>query len=203
MSRQQMFARTAAPLIAAAALLLAGCGGSTIDGTPVAASGGPSATTTAKSPTTTKAPTGKGSPTTTKPGGGRTDFQAAIGDCVNLGGTDTDAEIDKATCGSANSNFKVVAKARNSDSCPADTDHVYYETLNGIETGAICLEIDWIVGECMELNGIPKRISCTTPGTIEGVKVEKILQGTTDINGCEDGGYVYEERRKVVCVFSL
>ncbi|MBL1073201.1 hypothetical protein JK358_02200 [Nocardia sp. 2] len=195
----------AAPMIAAAALLLSGCG-STIDGTPTAATDVVSATTSAKPTTTSKSPGGKsGGSTTTPRSGGRTDFQASIGDCVKLGGTQDDATIEKATCGSANSNFKVVAKARNSDACSADTDQAYYETLNGIETGAICLEIDWVVGECMELDNIAQRITCSTPGTIEGVKVLEILTGSTDVNDCKNGdrGYVYEERRKVVCVQSL
>ncbi|WP_084528476.1 LppU/SCO3897 family protein [Nocardia crassostreae] len=137
MLRQQISARIAVPVISAVALLIAGCG-STINGTAVA-DGDLAAVVSATTPSTTKSrPTTKAAPTTTNADkGGDTDFQASIGDCVKLGGTSEDATITEATRGSKDSNYKVVAKARTNDLCPTDVDQAYYETLAGVETGAI------------------------------------------------------------------
>ncbi|WP_330184174.1 hypothetical protein OHB26_11545 [Nocardia sp. NBC_01503] len=211
MLRQQISARIAAPAVSAAALLLAGCG-STITGTPVAAPPGLDSAVT----TTSAKPSGKPSPgrptTTTTPAdkGGDTDFQASIGDCVKLGGTTENATIHKATCGSKDSNYKVVAKAPTNSQCPTDVDQAYYETMAGIETGAICLDIDWVINDCLDLGvkgsgSDPKRIDCSTPGAANGVKVLAIMKNSTSVDECSDGdsGFVYDERKIVICVNTL
>ena len=82
---------------------------------------------------------------------GDVDIDVSIGDCVKLGGTTTAAEIDNADCGSKDSNYKVVAKVPTSDLCASDVDSYYYETLAGDEQGAVCLDVDWVVGGCMDL----------------------------------------------------
>ncbi|MET9212687.1 MULTISPECIES: LppU family putative lipoprotein [unclassified Nocardia] len=191
--------------ITVTAFVASGCGG-TIDGhaqpaidvVPATSSAGP----------TTK-PSGK--PTTSKPAqtstrGGNTDFQANVGDCVALGGTVNDATIAKASCGSRSSNYKVIGKAKNSTGCVSDRDNFYAETLNGIETGALCLDIDWVVGGCMDVGGDePKRIECTESGS-EAVKVITIKTGTDSVDDCPDvadSGFKYPERKVVVCVQSL
>ncbi|WP_327142919.1 LppU family putative lipoprotein [Nocardia sp. NBC_01327] len=215
MLRQQISARIAVPALSAAALLLAACG-STISGSPVAAPPGlDSAVSTTKAPGTTPKPTGKPGPSgkpSTPPAdrGGDTDFQASIGDCVKLGGTTDNATIKHATCGSKDSNYKVVAKAPTNSQCPTDVDQAYYETLSGIETGAICLDIDWVIGDCLDLGAKgsgddPKRIDCSTRGAADGVKVLSILKNSTSVDDCNVGnqGYVYDERKLVVCVSTL
>ncbi|MCU1640618.1 MAG: hypothetical protein JWN03_893 [Nocardia sp.] len=214
MLRQQISARVAVPALSAAALLLAACG-STISGSPVAAPPGlDSAISTTKAPGTTPKPSGKPSPgkPSTPPAdrGGDTDFQASIGDCVKLGGTIDDADIKHATCGSKDSNYKVIAKAPAKAQCPSDADQVYYETLSGVETGAICLDIDWVVGDCLDMgvkgsDDDPKRIDCSTRGAADGVKVLSILKNSNSVDDCNlgDQGYVYKERNRVVCVATL
>ncbi|NNH73893.1 hypothetical protein HLB23_29245 [Nocardia uniformis] len=204
MSRQSFSLRVAvSAFAAAAALVVTGCG-ATVTGTALAADG--------DGPTSSSSTTTKSAPTTTKPApttvnkGGSTDFQASIGDCVKLGGTTENATIEAATCGSESSNYKVVGKARTNDQCPTDVDQAYYETLNDIETGALCLDIDWVIGDCLELGGEdPARISCDSTATTEGVKVLAIEKNTTSVDSCSlgDQGYVYDERRFVVCVTSL
>ncbi|GAB4589941.1 LppU family putative lipoprotein [Nocardia sp. IFM 10818] len=208
MLRQQISARIAVPVISAVALLLAGCG-TTVDGTAIA-SNDSAAVVSATTPSTTKSrPTTKAAPTTTNADkGGDTDFQATIGDCVKLGGTSEDATITKATCGSKESNYKVVAKARTNDQCPADVDQAYYETLAGVETGAICLDIDWVIGDCIDMGDrdtMPKRIECTSATAIDGVKVLEIVKNTTSVDDCTLGeqGRTYDERKFVVCVNTL
>ncbi|WP_280338860.1 LppU family putative lipoprotein [Nocardia neocaledoniensis] len=190
--------------ITVTAFVATGCGG-TIDGHAQPAIDVVPATSTG-SPTTKpgKPTTSKPAPTSSK--GGDTDFQANIGDCVSLGGTVTDATIEKASCGSRSSNYKVIGKAPTSSGCVSDRDNYYAETLNGIETGALCLDIDWVVGGCMDVGGDePKRIECSEPGS-EPVKVITIKNGTDSVDSCPDAadsGFKYEERQVVVCVESL
>ncbi|MEC3914198.1 LppU family putative lipoprotein [Nocardia sp. CDC160] len=209
MLRQQLSARIALPAISAAALLLAGCG-TTVTGNPVAAPGDNLLPSQAPLTTPAKPPgkPGSGVPTTTPRAdrGGHTDFHANIGDCVKLGGTTTDATIDKATCGSQDANYKVTGKAPQNAQCGKGADQVYYETVNGVETGALCLTIDWVVGDCMEVGtDVAHRIPCTTRTATDGVKVVSILQNTTSVDDCpgDNQGYVYDERQVVVCVNTL
>ncbi|MFR9753698.1 hypothetical protein ACL02S_22050 [Nocardia sp. 004] len=133
---------------------------------------------------------------------GSIDFQADIDDCVNLGRTVDDATIEKASCGSRASNYRVIDKKAKSSQCVDDADSYYAESLNGVELGALCLDIDWVVGGCMDIGGDdPKHIDCTDPAPIHGVKVIEIQTGTDDVEECSSsGGYVYDERRFVVCV---
>ncbi|MVU79900.1 hypothetical protein GPX89_21980 [Nocardia sp. ET3-3] len=205
MLRQQLSARIALPAISAAALLLAGCG-STVTGHPLAAPGDNLLPTSAPAKPTGKP--GSGAPTTSPRAdrGGHTDFHADIGDCVKLGGTTTDATIDKATCGSQDANYKVTGKVPKNAQCGKGSDQVYYETLNGVETGALCLTVDWVVGDCMEMGtDVAHRIPCTTRGANDGVQVLSILQNATSVDDCpgDSQGYVYDDRQVVVCVNTL
>lgn len=190
--------------ITVAAFVSAGCGG-TIDGNAQPAIDVVPATSSA-APTTESSTTTTGKPAPTSSRGGDTDFQARVGDCVALGGTVDDATIEKASCGSRSSNYKVIGKARTSGDCISDRDNFYAETLNGIETGALCLDIDWVVGGCMDVGGEePSRIDCAESGS-EPVKVITILNDSDSVDSCPDiadSGFKYAERRIVVCVESL
>lgn len=197
----------------AAALVLTGCGGE-ITGTAQPESGagglvpatGTSPTTGSPSSTTKRSPAA--STTTKAPGhsGGDVEFSVEIGECVKLGGSITDAEIDHAACGSTEANYKVISKVANHTDCISDADSYYYETLNGTEQGALCLDIDWAVGTCMDtVSDDPKRVDCASP--VSGaVKVIDILDGADSVDACPSdasGGYVYNERRIVVCTAEL
>ncbi len=172
-----------------------------IDATPKSTAANP----TSKSPSTSRS----ASPTTTKKPktgdtGGDVKFEVEIGQCVRLGGTTTDAEIDHAACGSKDSNYKVIGKAPTSAQCVSDADSYYYETVNGVEQGALCLDVDWVVGGCMDISGDdPLRIGCTAT-TTDGVRVVEILTGTSDVNDCSSPtGFTHDERKFVVCTESL
>lgn len=177
----------------AAVLLVAGCGN---DITPRAV---PEADATFSSPT--NAPGQEGEDL-----GGDIDFDAEIGDCVLLGGTKFDATIEAADCGSDSSNFKVIAKVPTQDRCPGDVDQSYYETYGDVEQGALCLDIDWVVGGCIDLGSEdPVRVDCTEPLS-ESYRVTDVLAGTTDVDDCADpatGGFRYFERDFVVCFEDL
>ncbi|GAC70452.1 hypothetical protein GS4_35_00280 [Gordonia soli NBRC 108243] len=173
--------------VVGAAVLVAGCGSSgEVVGTPTSA-----------------APTVDGQNGSDE--GGDVDFDARIGDCVNLSGTMLDAKIDHAVCGSPTSNYKVVAKVENKDACASDVDQSYYVTFAGREQGALCLDIDWVENSCMTIPSgteSPTHSPCT-PGKASTVRVLKILTGTTDENRCPDDTtkyYTYDERKIVACV---
>lgn len=190
----------AASVVVAAAGLTA-CGAD-ISGHPTAPGAGSRTATATSRPAPTS---GRAVPTTVPTTGGHVDFHAEIGDCVNLGGTNEEATIAKAACGSRESNYKVVGKAPTSEQCASDTDNAYYEELRGRETGALCLDRDWVVGGCMDIGGgVTKRIDCGAPA-VEGVRVLSILRNTDSVDACphDDGGFVYDQRRFVVCVQDL
>lgn len=161
----------------------------------------PPSTTEEPLPTTTEA-----LPTTSAMRGASnksaTSLQVNIGDCVSLGGA---GGIDKTACGSANSTYKVIEKAPANAACPTDADRTYHETLHGAAQAALCLDIDWVVGGCMELTpDNPKRLDCATPAP-GAVQVIDIKQNTVDVNACgsADSGIVYQQRHFVVCVARL
>lgn len=202
--------RRAAGLAAAAVAavsLIAGCSDDVeLRAVPEAGSSATSTTESSTSPTTSRTTTTTAPSTTSgSPSASDLDLEvdAEVGDCVLLGGTVDDATIDEATCGSVDSNYLVVDIVTTSDEC--NSDQSYYESIRGNELGALCLDIDWQVDDCMDLGGEdPKRIDCSETA-IEGEKVTEILEGTTDVNDCSisDSGFVYEEREMVVCADSF
>lgn len=186
--------------LACSTLFLIGCGSNVTPRAvpaddPVAATS-TGATTTAASPTSQEG----------EDAGGDVDIDVEIGECVDLGGTMDDATIDNATCGSPDANYKVIGKAPSNDLCVSDADQYYYETFGGIEQGALCLDVDWVVDGCMELSGEdPERGDCNAPGS-DTVRVVEILTGTTSVDDCSmdaTSGFTYSERNFVVCVEDL
>lgn len=190
------------------AIFTAGCGS---DIEPKAIAESTSGTTsdpitTSTSPTTTGINGQEGTDE-----GGNIDIDVTVGDCVKVGGTADNAEIDNAVCGSDDANYKVVAKVPNSDLCASDVDQYYYETLLGQEQGAVCLDIDWVVGGCMDLGSgsiddDPTRIECDDLTGTDVVKVLEILQDSSSSDDCSseaDWGLGYSERDFTVCAVTM
>lgn len=135
-----------------------------------------------------------------------TGLKVNVGDCVQIGRNGDTATIGKAPCGSPSSNYKVIEKAPENAACPSDADRPFNDTLHGVNRAALCLDIDWVIGGCMELvQDNPKRIDCAAKGTPNGVRVVEIKQNTTNVNVCStsDRGIVYQQRQFVVCVARL
>ena len=97
-----------------------------------------------------------------------------------------------------------VGKAPTKEQCVKDANSYYYETVDGIEQGAFCLDYDWVVGGCMDFAAEdPKHIPCTQR-TSKGVKVVAIQPDKTSVDDCPtDGGYVYDQRKFAVCTEDL
>ncbi|WP_433198676.1 LppU family putative lipoprotein [Nocardia sp. CA-107356] len=133
-------------------------------------------------------------------------LKVEIGDCVEIGHSGDTATLGKATCGSATSNYKIIEKATENSACPSDADRTLNDTLRGINRAALCLDIDWVVGGCMDPNkDNPKRIDCAAKDIPNGVRVVEIKQNTANVNVCSasDSGIVYQQRQFVVCVHRL
>ncbi|MEU4315563.1 hypothetical protein [Nocardia sp. NPDC024068] len=120
--------------------------------------------------------------------------EVAAGECLSGFG---EKDVTKAACGSAESRYKVTSAGPPGTTCPADADagHTVAET-------TLCLDIDWVVGSCVDVSGDqPQRVECG-PG---GMQVVSILPETNNVNACPsaDNGFVYDERRFVVCFTDL
>lgn len=197
--------------IGIAALLATASGGGTEETTEDLAAPTPSATTGVAGTTTTPAPpvvpvvppSASAPPTTTPPALGTAGqvnkeakqappkVEVAAGECLSGFG---EKEVTEAPCGSAESRYKVSTVGPAGTACPADGD-----TTHTIADTTLCLDIDWVVGSCVDVSGDePQRADCG-PG---GVQVISILPDTVNVNACPsaDRGFVYDERRFVVCI---
>ncbi|WP_068000170.1 LppU/SCO3897 family protein [Nocardia pseudobrasiliensis] len=159
-----------------------------------ATSARPSATTTASQPVSSAPPL---APLVLNKGAdqGKPVVDVAVGDCVSVGET----TLEKTSCASG-SGYRVAERAAAGAQCPGDADRSYTRTLPGGDPDNLCLDINWVVGDCVDLSGgAPRSVDCATPGR---VRVQGIRPDTTDVNGCpaSDRGVVYDQRRFVVCV---
>ncbi|WP_134070511.1 LppU family putative lipoprotein [Mycobacteroides salmoniphilum] len=133
----------------------------------------------------------------------------AVGDCVNLSGSDQHAKMIKEPCGSPKSNFKVFAKTATDADCPRDADSSYYAKRGfGRTSQALCLDIDWVVGSCMSVpdkwDGDPVRVDCTDGNAQNKKRVTQVLQEVSTADDCITGlGYPYVDRNFTVCVEEL
>ena len=130
--------------------------------------------------------------------------ELAVGDCVQIMDMSPGITVEAAVCGSSQSSFKVVGKATTVDGCVEDVDYRYTETLDGEAVAAVCLDIDWVEGDCFELGEYPIRVDCAAPPGDETVRVFETVQGSIDPELCPTRvGKPYEERNFLVCLQRL
>ncbi|MFF0489373.1 LppU/SCO3897 family protein [Nocardia sp. NPDC003482] len=157
----------------------------------------PSATGAAPSPDVTE-PAPPAAPLVLNKGAeqGLPGLDVAVGDCVTLG----ENTVEKTSC-AAGSGYRVADRAAGNAQCPADADRTFPRALPGGDHDSLCLDVNWVVGGCMDLTGTPHPVDCAAPGR---VRVVGVKQGTADVNTCSasDRGVVYSQRRFVVCVSS-
>lgn len=145
-------------------------------------------------------PPPSGSAAATADAGGSVEVTVDVGECVKLGSSEANPTATPVPCGSGESTHKVIGKAPKGEQCPADVNAVYSEHLFGVaEAGALCLDIDWVKGECYNLSQADfVRTPCSSAGP-DTVRVGDTVQGTADQSGCPGGGAVYATRKFVVC----
>lgn len=127
-----------------------------------------------------------------------------VGDCLRFGGTPDQPEVQVVDCGSEQSSFKIVERVDNSEDCPADVDS-YFSMTSGDKTTTVCMDVDWVVGECMAIDqdadADPVRVNCYDSDVDDKQRAAEILEGVADVDQCRSGiGYAYDERNFTVCV---
>ncbi|MDQ3151645.1 MAG: hypothetical protein M3R63_07990 [Actinomycetota bacterium] len=166
-------------------------------GTPSAAPAPPPAT----GPATTQLPGPSSSPETTDTAEG---IDVAAGECVRfLVATDEEAQVAPAQCSAPEASHIVVDRVANRAECPGDIDVTYYETRLAVETLALCMDVNWMIGTCYDITDGPaatEAVACTSLPDRRVRKVEAVVEGTTSVDQCTDNGIVYGEREFVICV---
>lgn len=129
-----------------------------------------------------------------------------VGDCLRMGGPPDNPEATEVACGSPESNYKVAAIVQDGNNCPADVDSYYSmrSTFDDVTT-TVCLDIDWVVGDCMSIDPTdetgPVRADCTDPAVPHLQRVTEILNDVAGVDQCVSGvGYAYADRQFTVCV---
>ncbi len=129
-----------------------------------------------------------------------------VGDCLETGGPPDRPEARKVPCGTAESNYKVVAVVEETDECPTDVDS-YYSMGSSFSDSrtTVCLDIDWVVGGCMsiarETGEDPVRTECDDTAVPGRQRATQILDDVASADLCASGlGYAYDERDFTVCV---
>lgn len=126
------------------------------------------------------------------------DFPA--GTCVNLHGSRTNAQIDKAGCGSPENNFIVVQQVQKPTECVGDVDQKYYTNTAGRGEWTVCMDYYWVQGSCLSMNGFDiKRVKCDNSTKPAREKPVRLAQNSTSISDCPTGGYDHPVRRFTVC----
>ncbi|WP_459547478.1 LppU/SCO3897 family protein [Nocardia sp. X0981] len=164
--------------------------GSSTTAVPVAPAGPSSAPAPSSAPTTTPSALGTAGQANKEAKEAPPKVEVVAGDCVSGFG---EKEVTEAPCGSDESRYKVASAGPAGTACPTDAD-----TSHTIADTTLCLDIDWVIGSCVDVSGEqPQRTECG-PG---GVRVISILPETNSVNACPsaDRGFVYDERRFVVC----
>jgi hypothetical protein len=129
-----------------------------------------------------------------------------VGDCLKVGGAVDRPEAHKLSCGSRESNFKVVKKVGASADCPKDADSSYsMRSAFSSSASTVCLDIDWVVGGCMSVDPgnahDPVRVDCGDTSVANRQRATQILTGVAGVDQCASGlGYAYDQRRFTVCV---
>lgn len=126
------------------------------------------------------------------------DFPA--GTCVNLHGSRTNAQINKAGCGSPENNFIVVQQVEKPTECVGDVDQKYYTNTAGRGEWTVCMDYYWVQGSCLSMNSFEiKRVKCDDSTKPSREKPVRLALNSASISDCPSGGYSHPVRRFTVC----
>ncbi|WP_214406262.1 LppU/SCO3897 family protein [Pseudonocardia lacus] len=138
--------------------------------------------------------------------GGTSAADLATGDCVSVAetGAESGPTVEPADCGSPRANFKVVGTGSTTATCPGDVDNAFTQVADGAPAVAVCLDIDWVEGDCFDLSATPVRVDCAAPPGSRTVRAAETLRGTVDAGECSTGaGLPYDVRDFIVCAREL
>ncbi len=135
------------------------------------------------------------------------DFE--VGDCLRVGGAIDRPEAAEVACGSAESNYKVVATVTGgAELCPPDVDSFYSQRGGLADQTTVCMDIDWVLGGCMSVDPDhrthPVRVDCADRAVPFRQRATQILTDVARVDQCASGlGYAYTQRQFTVCVENL
>lgn len=123
----------------------------------------------------------------------------SVGSCIALSGPNRNSITAKeARCGTAESNYRIIAIRPTRDQCPADSDQ-RYRRWNKDSQQTLCLDFDWVASGCMSIGQetwYAKRVVCTES---RSERPTKVLLDVNSVAACPDGGYAHPVRRFTVC----
>lgn len=123
----------------------------------------------------------------------------AVGSCIALSGPNRNSiKAKEAKCGTAESNYRIVAIKLTRDQCPADSDQ-RYRRWNRDTQQTLCLDFDWVANGCMSIGQetwYAKRVTCTER---HAERPTKVLFDVNSVAACPDGGYAHPVRRFTIC----
>ncbi|MQY18091.1 LppU/SCO3897 family protein [Nocardia macrotermitis] len=131
--------------------------------------------------------------------------KAQVGQCVKVGGTNTDPKVDITDCGSIDANYKVAERQdKSSSSCPDGNYASVWQTGSGGYN--LCLQLNVKEGDCLD-----KQFDNTTKVTCgsseANYRVTNVLTGTTSADTCSNAATKYltysKPEQMVVCLSSV
>jgi hypothetical protein len=135
--------------------------------------------------------------------GGPDAADLATGDCLSVSdpGGGAGPSVASAQCGSQEANYRVVGTGPTTATCPGDVDNAFTRVADGVEPVAVCLDVDWVEGDCFELSVPAVRVDCGAPPGARTVRTAETLQGTVDAERCSTrAGLPYAVRDFIVCL---
>ncbi|TDZ43076.1 hypothetical protein CCUG63695_03054 [Mycobacteroides franklinii] len=120
--------------------------------------------------------------------------------CVSLYGSQAEAKVERAGCGSTDNNFIVVQQVQKPAECVGDVDQKYYSNTARGGEWALCLDYYWVQSSCLSMNGFDvKRVLCNDASRSKKEKPVRLIKDSTSISNCPSGGYEHPVRRFTVC----
>lgn len=109
-----------------------------------------------------------------------------VGECVQVTGTSTDAEIESLDCDSMDASLKVVGDDGNCDETEINFTSVITGR-GGERTAAdLCLDVNAKAGDCFEQPGMdpPAKVECSKAGGATAFKVAFVSDTSSDKSQC-------------------
>jgi hypothetical protein len=119
--------------------------------------------------------------------------------CVSLGIVDGSPTPVGQPCGSPASTFRVIGRVSDVSQCVHDAD-LTYSWSSGPTSGAICLDYDWVAGQCLHIaSDTVHKVDCTRHGAVQP---EMAIIGAVDVSYCREGGIAHRVRHFTVCTLA-
>ncbi|RIR82149.1 hypothetical protein D2E65_09305 [Mycobacteroides abscessus] len=106
--------------------------------------------------------------------------------------------VKSATCGSADSNYRIIKITQRPAGCPTDSDQKFNRWTKEAEL-TLCLDYDWSPSSCLSIGGATwyaTRVPCDRP---RSEQPQSVVLDSATVADCPTGGYAHPERRFTIC----